>query len=506
MSPSRSNNTWLADQPLQRKIVLAIGLLLGLFLVTSAITLHSLRQQQSDRYWSMHTYQVLLQLDQVQRAAQTSQLAARDYLRTRRRDAVENAVDDLRTHLATLRQLTSDNPLQRSRIDKLETMATQWHDEFRHGLIEASTGMQASEPAQAALERLHLQTDYLEHRTVTVEDMSAVLDQMVEYENKLLAERNQQLDGTLSTTRVINAAAALLGILLGIAVIRLTLALVTRPLRKLTTQLTRLANHDHDFEIHRLDRRDEIGEIARALHVFRQMSRDTQAQSWIKEQVSGISQLLLQATTRREFAQWLTSELVPLCDSAVGLFYSYDDAHRRLELLGSHGLPLIHRPDAQHLSGEDLLEQCVAGRKAIILDDAPVDCLPVAPSADDAPPRHLAIIPVLYRDTLIGVLELAGHGALSPLNLQLLEELLPIVALNLENLTHRLPHTLVRAHAVAREGGRMYGGDRRSLSAVARRSSVQPADRCRSAWKDSRWHPWPGIFHDRRASPWQSVR
>lgn len=48
--PTRQKkNSWLADQPLQRKMMLAIGLLLGLFLLTSLVTLHSLRQQESNR-------------------------------------------------------------------------------------------------------------------------------------------------------------------------------------------------------------------------------------------------------------------------------------------------------------------------------------------------------------------------------------------------------------------------------------------------------------------------
>ncbi len=43
-------NSWLADQPIQRKMMLAIGLLLGLFLLTSLITLHSLREQENNRH------------------------------------------------------------------------------------------------------------------------------------------------------------------------------------------------------------------------------------------------------------------------------------------------------------------------------------------------------------------------------------------------------------------------------------------------------------------------
>jgi CHASE3 domain sensor protein len=86
MSPTRSKNTWLADQPIQRKMMLAIGLLLGLFLLTSLVTLHSLREQENNRRWATHTYQVLLELDHAQRALQTTQIGARGYMLTQRAD------------------------------------------------------------------------------------------------------------------------------------------------------------------------------------------------------------------------------------------------------------------------------------------------------------------------------------------------------------------------------------------------------------------------------------
>ncbi|RCS31471.1 response regulator [Rhodanobacter denitrificans] len=437
MPTTRTSNTWLADRPLQHKIVLAIGLLLGLFLLASLITLRSLRQQEDDRHWSMHTYQVLLQLDHVLQAVQASQVGARGYLLVQdaaQRDAFGNATRDLDTQIGRLRELMSDNPLQLSRIDTVEAMATLWQREFRSEVIDAITGLGTLDPAQAAAQRLRIQSDYLKHRSISVKEIKDAIGQMTLDENRLLITRNQRLDRTLAITRVVNLVAALLAILFGLAVIRLTLRLVTRPLRGLTDQLTRLANHDHDFVIHRLERRDEIGQIVRALQVFRQMSVDTQAQNWIKEQVSGISHLLLQATTHKEFAQWLTSELAPLCKAGVGLFYSYDDARLRLDLLGSYGLRLGNRSADQYMPGEGLVGQCALERQAIILDNVPANYLHIDSGSGEALPGHLVIMPVLYRDTLIGVLELAGFTPLSPLVRQMLDELLPLVALSLENL------------------------------------------------------------------------
>ena len=437
MQPTQPKFSWLADQPLQRKIMLTIGLFLALFLLTSLVTLHSLQRQESNRFWAMHTYQVLLELDHTQRALQNSQIGARGYMLTQHADQralYESGENDLHQHILRLRELTADNALQQSRIDKLETLAAQWRREVTTNAIDAIAQLKTADPVAVALERQRIQANYLEHRTVRVEDLNAAVDQMIGEENRLLAGRNHDLDTTLTTTQVIAAVAALLSLLLGVAVISLTSRLVTRPLRRLTDLMTRLANHDHEFEIRQLNRRDEVGEIARSLHVFKQMVMDTEAQTWIKTQISSTSHVLLQATTHKEFAQWLTSELVPLFKSGVGLFYSFDDARHRLDLLGSYGLRLSNRTADHYLPGEGLVGQCAVERKPIMLDDVPENYLHIDSGSGEALPRYIAILPVLYRDTLIGVLELAGFSALTPLQLQLLEELLPIVALALENL------------------------------------------------------------------------
>jgi len=440
--PTRSKKiSWLANQPIQRKMMLAIGLLLGLFMVTSMVTLNSLRQQEDTRRWATHTYQVLLELNHLRSALQASQIGARGYMLNQRADQLalfNSAIEDLHQRVAGLRGMTTDNPLQQSRIDSLVKMTSQWQRELEAQAIEPISRRKVADPATMALELQRIQSNYVERRTVRAEEMYVVIDQMIAGENQLLATRNDRLDRSLASTKVVNAIALLLGLLLGAFVIRLTSQLVTRPLRRLTDLMTRLSNHDHDFEIRRLDRRDEIGQIARALQVFKQMSLDTQSQAWVRSQVSGISHVLLQATTHKEFAQWLASELVPLCKAGIGLFYSFDDTRHRLDLLGSYGLRLSNRSADQYMPGEGLVGQCAIERKPILLDNVPADYLHIDSGSGEALPHYVAIMPVLYRDTLIGVLELAGFVPLTPLQRQLLDELLPIVALTLENLNRTI--------------------------------------------------------------------
>jgi CheY-like chemotaxis protein/CHASE3 domain sensor protein len=436
-SISSSKQSWLANQPLQRKITLGIGLLLALFLLTSAITMNSLREQQIYRQWTTHTYEVLLAIGDVRRAAQTAQVGARGYMLSQRADQramFESGNKDLFAHLAQMRQLTADNAVQQSRIDTIEDMATRWQQEFTVNALDPISQLTVADPAAAALERQRIQSNYLQRRTVTIEDLQSVLDRMAAEENQLLSARSQRLDSSLRGTRITSIVAAFIELLLGFTIVRLTSRLVTRPLRRLTDLMARLSDHDHDFEIHRLNRQDEIGKIARGLQVFKQMAIDTQSQTWLKTQVTSISHRLQEATTHREFAQWLTSELVPLFKMGVGLFYSFDETRFRLDLLGSYGLRLGNHAADGYMPGEGLVGQCAIERKPIFVDDVPANYVRIDSGSGEALPNTIIILPVLFRERLIGVVEMAGFAAIDPLHRQLLDELLPIVALTLENL------------------------------------------------------------------------
>ena len=410
----------LADQPIQRKILADIAIRLGLFVLVCAIIVAAATQQARNRQLAAHGYQTLLQIDQVRLAVRRNQLAAH---RCQLAGATpchefDAAYGRWQTQLESLRRQVAGEPLQLSRVDRLDAQVTQARREFVASADPADRRLQRYDDAMAPL--------------------ATLLDEAAGDQRSALEARNRLLSDTLALIRNVSIAAALLALLVGLATIRLTGRLIVRPLHELTGQMTRLARREHDFEIGGQERRDEIGAIARALAVFRQLSLDTQEQGWIKEKVSEYSHLVQQATTHREFAQWLVNAVAPLCQAGVTLFYAYDDARGRLDLLGSYGLRLNHRNTGHYLPGEGLVGQCVLDHKAIFVDEVPPGYFDIDSGSGAASPRHIAILPVIYRETLIGVLELASFSRLTPAMRQLLEELLPNVALSLENLNRTL--------------------------------------------------------------------
>jgi CheY-like chemotaxis protein/CHASE3 domain sensor protein len=434
--PDPSRHSWLAHLPVQRKMLLVIGPLLLVFLLANLATLYSLQEQTVNRRWTEHTYRVLLAIDSVKDAMLTAQIGARGYMLTQSSAELagfEKGGRSLASGFRLLRTLTTDNPLQQARLDRAEVLATRWQRE-----IVAYVVTPASRGRIDAGARERIQQDFFAHRTVTAPDVTGVLAQMAGTEEALLAERNARLQRTLDLMRVFNALAAALSLLYGAYVLELTRRIITRPLHQMTTLMSRLAAHDHSVTITRQGRRDEIGQIARALEVFKRMAIGSSEQNWVKSEISRLVQRLQQLGTHRDFGAALASELAPLTQSGVALYYGYDAASERLDLLGSYGLRQSWNPAEAYVPGEGLVGQCVIERKPIALDEVPERYLRIHSAAGEASPGHVLILPVLFRERLVGVLELASFKPLTPLCREFLEELLPIVALTQENLTRAI--------------------------------------------------------------------
>ncbi len=429
--------SWLAHLPISRKILLGIVLLLGLFLIASSITLYTQNQQETSRRWTDHGYHVQLAIARQQRNLQSSQLGLRGYLlslRPSELDQFNTGMQQLDAQVPVLRQLTIDNPLQQSRLDHFESMLAQWHKEAEEKVILPLGKLANVDPRQAAEQSDIIGDDYFAHRSVSMQDINHVLAQMNATERTLLDQRSTHLHHMLLVNRLLSGIFALLSLALGLMVISLTSRLVTHPLRRITNQMNRLAAHDYGIEIRSVDRRDEIGEIARALQVFKQMAIETAEQNWLKGRIGEVSLQLQEATTHREFGQRLTSELSRLLQLGISLFYGYDADRQRLDLLGSYGLRMDIQAGVRYVPGEGLVGQCALDHQPILLDQVPEDYLRIDSGSGAALPHCVTILPVLLREQLIGVLELASFAPLTSLQRELLDALLPLMALTLENL------------------------------------------------------------------------
>lgn len=110
----------------------------------------------------------------------------------------------------------------------------------------------------------------------------------------------------------------------------------------------------------------------------------------------------------------------------AGLYTAASDALHLAGTYGSHAAPATIAP------GEGLLGQCAVERRTLCFDLPEPGFGNIASGLGEAPPRSLLIFPVISNGQLLGVVELASLNADFAAARPLIEELLPVLSMNLD--------------------------------------------------------------------------
>jgi CheY-like chemotaxis protein/signal transduction histidine kinase len=204
------------------------------------------------------------------------------------------------------------------------------------------------------------------------------------------------------------------------------------PIAAVVGDLMQLASGKPDVTITGLERRDEVGDIARAAQVFKEFAQKLNLQGWIKAQVAELSAEMQTAESPADFAQTVIGKIAPLLEGGAAVFYILQAEKQRYTLMGGWGYRELEQLPAAYRVGEGLIGQCARDKKPILLNEVPGDALRISSGLVDAVPRVILVVPVISKDVVIGVIEIASFTGFTEAQQALVNELLPVVALNLE--------------------------------------------------------------------------
>ena len=171
--------------------------------------------------------------------------------------------------------------------------------------------------------------------------------------------------------------------------------------------------------------KDNINQMIRNL---RDTTTRNQDQDWLKTSLARISGLMQGQRELATVTQLIMSELTPTVSAQHGAFFLADaDADgqpRELQLIASYGY--THRdgvPERFGL-GQSLVGQAALERKTVTIENAPADYIRVSSGLGDAAPASIMIMPILFEDQLLGVIELAWLRPPSGIHRTFLEQLM----------------------------------------------------------------------------------
>jgi PAS domain S-box-containing protein len=209
-----------SSMTIQKRVFLALGIALGCLIALAWVAARYYSEMLDARDWTLHTYQVLTELDQLavqldrdRGSGYCALSGSRSFLYARSERGVYES------HYRALLGLTRDNPEQIQLLAELDRAWANWNDEYLVPLqaaCESPTGI--ARPSQVELDRLGVRGGELRHEVLDR------LEAMTGIEHNLASERTGRQERLQEQTQdwliALGILSAILAVLTGSSLVR----------------------------------------------------------------------------------------------------------------------------------------------------------------------------------------------------------------------------------------------------------------------------------------------
>ena len=195
--------------------------------------------------------------------------------------------------------------------------------------------------------------------------------------------------------------------------------------------------------------------INQMIHSLRETTRVNTEQDWLKTNLTRSTRMLQGEREVNMMARMLLSELAQVVSAQHGLFYlmDTDEGEPVLKLVASYAYRTRKYLSNRFHLGEGLVGQCALEGQRILLNYVPNDYIQINSGLGEAPPLNIVVLPVLFKQEVRGVIELASFHPFSEIHLSFLEQLAESLGIVLNNIsaTMRTEELLKESRAIAEE-------------------------------------------------------
>src|SRR3954454_6247564 len=176
---------------------------------------------------------------------------------------------------------------------------------------------------------------------------------------------------------------------------------------------------------------------------LRETTEANEQQDWLKTNLARISSLMQGQRDLQTVTRLIMSELTPSVSAQHGAFFLAEtaesndgaaDAEGELRMVASYGYKKRKAVSNKFKFGEALVGQAALERKPILITKAPDDYIKVSSGLGEANPTNIIVLPVLFEEQVLGVIELASLEEFNEVHLQFLDQLMETVGVVLSTI------------------------------------------------------------------------
>ncbi len=159
----------------------------------------------------------------------------------------------------------------------------------------------------------------------------------------------------------------------------------------------------------------------------------TRAKDWLESNLARLAALMQGHRDLMEVADLILRELTPLVNAQFGAFFLADPEEDKatlqtavpakgLAFIAGYGSAQSATVDTGSMPVHGLVRQAAREKKRILMEEAPPDYIKINSGLGEASPASVVIIPILFEDKLLGVIELASFSRFSDVHLAFFDQ------------------------------------------------------------------------------------
>ncbi len=218
---------------------------------------------------------------------------------------------------------------------------------------------------------------------------------------------------------------------------------LTRQVRTIAEVTSAVAAGDLTRSIS-VEARGEVAELKDNINAMVQSLRETiqanQEQDWLKTNLARLGGMMQGHRDLAVVIEMIMDELAPLVGARHGTFFlaepdpDADEQVTRLRLIAGYGLRADKDAPIQYRIGQSLIGQAARSKRSIVVEDIPEGYIKISSGLGEAEPGSLAVLPILFEDQVLGVIELASFRPFSAVETAFLEQLTETLGVNVNTI------------------------------------------------------------------------
>ncbi|PST84596.1 histidine kinase [Pedobacter yulinensis] len=358
----------------RQQVLTGFAVSLLFVLISAATSYRSVRSLDKDMAWVAHTYEVISTVQGIEQHMLNAETGMRGYVITQREKYLEpyrNNVGNIMPEAGRLTELVADNPVQHRMAD---SMAYYLRLKIADMAAILNADLRSGEQAARAL----VMTD---QGKIYKDKVLAISQQLIRQERKLLEERKAAMEQSQTRTTWIVTLSALIIFLL----ILYLFSFIQRTFRQ---------------------QKQTENQIRHTNEELTAISAENEHRNWLLTGASNVYQAMRGVQDLEKLAERVVAALCKNVGAIIGGIYSRQHGQESFVLSGAFAFEKKREYRKPIAAGEGLVGTVALEKQPRLLSQIPENYIKVSSGLGNTSPSYLYLVPVVFKDETIAVIEL----------------------------------------------------------------------------------------------------